>query len=161
SGRISFNRRANPSGSSIWESSAFQLALFSRNCSSLSPWYSCSSRLICSTIGRSRRTSRWFFEPRAFLIIQPTITTILLLASRSGDRNSRKVGRKPIRFECLYLKLKQTLEPAPEIRLKTTAAVNNATHCDDLAALTFHNVNRLPDFAAFGYYVLRDHKALI
>jgi hypothetical protein len=59
------------------------------------------------------------------------------------------------------VKLKQALESTSEIGSETTATVNNATYRDDLAAVTFHNVNRLPDFATFGYDVLGNDKSFV
>src|SRR5882762_9931327 len=78
SGRISPSAAASSSLSSIFESRSFQAAVFSRSDSSGNGCRDASISLILATSGRSRRTSRSFFDPIIFLMIKP-----IMLASKS------------------------------------------------------------------------------
>src|SRR5262249_1579360 len=87
--RAAFFTTANASGkisssffhcscrSGIFEISSAQLAVFARNSSSDKLLNCSSNSLVRRTIGINRLSSRWFFEPKIFFKIQPTISRVI------------------------------------------------------------------------------------
>src|SRR5438876_8057991 len=83
SGKISSSFFHCSSSSGILDTSSFHAAVFARNSSSDKLLNCSSSSLIRCTIGIRRLSSRWFFEPKIFFKIQPTISRVI--STTSGD----------------------------------------------------------------------------
>src|SRR6266478_1109685 len=102
SGKISSSRFHWSSSSGILASSSFQTAVLARNSSSDKLLNCSSNSLTRRTIGIRRLSSRWFFDPKIFFKIHPTIS--ILLSARFGHLSFR-VSILSCRAESLRLSL--------------------------------------------------------